>query len=150
MRPFYLPKLFGSKKFLQVHGGPYRQRPEGHFGVKMAAEIKAPCDVSIPTEDYSVPDVKALSDGLTQTLKFMAQNRKAPVYVGCMGGIGRTGLFMAVMAKAFGVDAPVPYVRQFYYGHAVETQEQREFVEAFQITPAQRRLALVIKVKNLF
>ena len=53
--------------------------------------------------------------------------------MGCMGGIGRTGLMLSLLAKAFGVEDPVAYVRKHYYSHAVETKEQRQFIADFAI-----------------
>lgn len=149
MRPFPLPTLFG-KKFTAVYGGPYYDRPATHFGVKMAVEISTPCDVNIPTRDYSVPSMPILSDGLTETLLHMVHNPGKPVYVGCMGGIGRTGLFLAVMAKAFGAKEPVAYVREHYLSHAVETAHQQKFVKAFEVTSQQRWLVFRLRLRNFF
>lgn len=149
MRPFFLPAFFG-KKFTQVYGGPYRERPADMFGVKMAAEIKQACDVDIPTRDFGTPNVTLLSRGLTDVLEHMVK-KDGNVYVGCMGGIGRTGLFMAVLAKAFGqTKDPVTYTRRNYLASAVETGDQRKFVADFKITPYQKWLAFRLRVRNLF
>ena len=41
-----------------------------------------------------------------------------------MGGWGRTGLFLALLAKVCGVENPVTYVRENYSPRAVETTDQ--------------------------
>lgn len=125
-------KLFiRGEKFYTVYGGPYRKKPIMMKGVKMAAEIVADCDVDIPTRDYQVPDKKKLEDGLRKAVDLILKGE--PLYVGCMGGMGRTGLFLAILAKAFRVKSPVPYIRKKYYFHAVETPEQYSFVTKFKI-----------------
>lgn len=126
----YLPVTLG-KSVRYVFGGPYRNRPHNFFGVKMAVEIKADCDVNIPTHDFSVPPIQHMRDGLVSVLVPLVMNE--PIYVGCMGGIGRTGLFLAVLAKALGVNRPVNYVREHYLPHAVETEEQRTYVSMFDV-----------------
>ena len=44
----------------EIHAGPYRDKPKGLFGVKLAQEIPAPCDLSIPIRDFGVPSDDAL------------------------------------------------------------------------------------------
>lgn len=122
-----------TRQYFVVAGGPYRQRPEGYAGVKMAKEISAECAVDIPTHDFQVPDKKLLYMGLLKAVNLMLAGE--PLYVGCMGGVGRTGLFMAILAKAFGVKNPVKFVRAHYMPHAVETPQQQEFVKKFIVQP---------------
>lgn len=132
-----------------VFGGRFRDYIPGTrrlVGVKMAAEISHPHDISIPTEDFSVPDVSDMKQGLMEALEHLSQGRD--IYVGCMGGIGRTGLFMGVMAKLLDdynretepltyvrMD-PVAYVRQNYISHAIETREQQDYVRTFDTSEA--------------
>ena len=59
------------------------------------------------------------------------------VWVGCMGGYGRTGLFLAVLAKACGVPNPVEFVRENYHESAVETTRQRIYVRDFDVSGIQ-------------
>jgi protein-tyrosine phosphatase len=122
-----------SKQYFTLTGGPSheaRDYPEMEF-VKMAKEINLPCSINIPTRDFSVPDPVDLSRGLREAVDFILAGK--PVYVGCMAGRGRTGLFLAVLARAFGVENPVEYVRANYYPHAVETADQYKFVMEFKI-----------------
>jgi len=78
------------------------------------------------------------------------------IYIGCMGGWGRTGLFMALLAKATGISDPVAFIREYYTPHAVETKEQQDYVANFDVSPIQRelwrwawkvRLASIFKIK---
>lgn len=122
-----------GKKFYVVYGGPYRSRPTNTdtIGVKMAAEIDRPVDVDIPTVDFSTPPKHLLDAGLIKAVKYMVKGEV--LYVGCMAGQGRTGLFLAILAKAFGIKNPVEYVRGHYYAHAVETPEQYNFISNYEI-----------------
>lgn len=124
-----LPMPWGSR--FEVTGGRSHGRPEDMFFVKMAGEIAVPCDVDIPTRDFDTPPLRLLNMGLAAAVTAILRER--PVYVGCMGGIGRTGLFLAILAKAWGVEDPVAYVREHYLGHAVETKQQQQFVAEYEV-----------------
>jgi hypothetical protein len=124
-----LPMNLG-RKFV-VYGGPFRDLPTGMLGVKMAKEIRLPCTISIPTVDFSVPDVEAVDNGLAQAVTLILDGK--PLYFGCAGGIGRTGLMLAILAKAWGVEDPVKYVRSQYIPHAVETAQQQKFVADYVV-----------------
>lgn len=130
-----------DRQFFVVAGGPYMAKPEGYVGVKMAKEINLPCAVSIPTADFSVPDPKLMAKGLDEAVNRILLGQ--PLYVGCMGGIGRTGLFLAILAKAFDVKNPVRFVRENYLSHAVETPQQMKYVTDFTV-PAKtaRKIAI--------
>lgn len=141
-----MPLKFG--KYYTVFGGPYVEVPEDMFGVKMAAEIRHPHDVSIPTRDFSTPPVEALDSGLLKVLD--AMGRGEPVYVGCMAGRGRTGLFLAVLSKVFGIPHPVKYVRENYYRHAVETDGQYSFVERYEPSPEIAAKVKKLRLKSIF
>jgi protein-tyrosine phosphatase len=117
-------------------------------GVKLAREINRPHEVSIPIKDFSVPETAALDAGLTIAVaRILAGD---PIYAGCMGGRGRTGLFLAVLAKAFGIQAPVEYVREHYSVHAVETAEQYAFVLTYVVPADVVRAIKFAKVKSFF
>jgi len=126
-----------------IVGGPYRNKPADYIGVKMAKEIPLPCFVDVPTVDFSVPDVAEFKRGLMQAI--MAMTTGKPLYVGCMGGIGRTGLFLAGLAKiqieyrkfqhrAGRGEDPVLYVRDQYIPHAVETKQQQEYIKNLDVS----------------
>ena len=118
-------------KFYTVWGGPSSRAHKDSVFVKMAKELPYPCQIDIPTEDFSTPNKLLLDAGLQKAVQAILAGK--PVYVGCMAGRGRTGLFLAILAKAFGIRNPVEYVRENYYPHAVETAGQYKFVKDYQI-----------------
>lgn len=126
-----------ERQYFVVTGGPYMDCPKAMHGVKMAKEIRRACAVDIPTEDFQTPDPRVLEAGLVKAVDLILAGK--PVYVGCMGGKGRTGLFLAILAKAFRVQMPVEFVRTHYYRHAVETKDQYQFVQDFPISLRVRR-----------
>src|SRR5690606_4571565 len=98
----------GAYAKLSIIGGPYDRRPPGMFGVFVRAEAPAPAHVYVPIHDFSIPrDAKVVESALVETFKAAIDGKQ--VYVGCMGGWGRTGLFLALMAKVSGVEAPISY-----------------------------------------
>lgn len=127
-----------------VYGGPYGQYKQPMFGIKMAEEIDMPCDVPINTRDFSVPKVPDMQNGIRKALHVMAAGK--PIYVGCMGGVGRTGLFLACLAKTLGIEEPVNWVRMNYKPHAVETRQQERYVDQFD-TSALQSTAKAAKLK---
>lgn len=144
-----MPVKFGPLKGM-IYGGPFKEYVPGTrrlVGVKMAAEINHPHDISIPTEDFSIPDECDMKVGINLALKALVEGND--IYAGCMGGIGRTGLFMGCMAKLMAdwhlmtgehwldpdLFDPVKYVRHYYKAHAIETQEQQAFVRGFDTAP---------------
>ncbi len=132
-RPDRLPLLIGESR-RAIYAGPYRAKPAGMYGIKLAGELPLPADFDLPIRDFGVPkDARRLAYGLAITLDRLA--RYLPTYVGCFGGRGRTGLFLALLAKATGVRDPVEYVRRFYNPHAVETDEQYDYVERLDLRP---------------
>ena len=138
-----IPLRIGNLINTTVYGGPYREVPGDMFGVKMAVEIAAAHDVNIPTEDFNVPQVSDLTAGVVKALMAMMTGRT--VYAGCWGGIGRTGIFLAALVKvqieyrklkhrAGRGDDPVLYVRQHFMTDAVETDQQMQFIEDFDVS----------------
>lgn len=122
-------------KYYEVTGGPYVAKPRQMTGVKMAVEIQLHNDgsqeISIPTKDFQVPDTLTLQRGLRKAVWAIVNGRQ--VYVGCMAGRGRTGLFLSILARAFGYESPIQHVRNTYYSHAVETKPQMLYVMDFPI-----------------
>lgn len=140
-----LPMFWGS--YFTVYGGRYVDRPAQMKGVKMAVEINRPNDVSVPVKDFSVPSMEEMLEGLEDTVDLVLSGK--PVYVGCMGGIGRTGLMLAALAKAWGINEPVAYVRAQYFSHAVETPQQMDFIARMEIPDDILSAIRMAKFKNL-
>ncbi|HEY0819767.1 MAG TPA: protein-tyrosine phosphatase family protein [Rhizobacter sp.] len=130
-----------------VTGGPFDYSPQlspETLTVKLAKEINLPCDVDLPIRDFSTPNIQLAELALRSAIRAIKNGR--PVYVGCMAGQGRTGLFLALLVKvaqdyelrwgenpedAADLLPPVEYVRKHYYAHAVETAGQYAFVNQF-------------------
>ena len=111
-----------------IFGGPYVNKPNSNIvGVKMAEEINLPCDIDIPTSDFSVPDVQVFRRGLIKAIVNISKGNS--LYIGCMGGIGRTGLFIAALLRIYNPsEDPVYLTRLMYLRNAVETQEQKTYI----------------------
>jgi len=123
---------------LRVTGGPFdnfRPGVNANYGVCVRAErVPHTAHAKVAIHDFQVPkpSQKAEVDAaLRQAFEQLLFGKR--VWVGCMGGWGRTGLFLALMAKVAGVDNPVSYVREHYTPRAVETQEQMEYVYKFDV-----------------
>lgn len=144
-----VPLVFGPVRGT-AFGGQFRKYVPGTrrlVGIKMAQEIEHPYDFKVDTRDFSVPRMQDLEAGIKFGLAEIFKGND--LYVGCMGGVGRTGLYLACLTSVmieYGketiegspVDAgegPVEHVRRVYNSHAVETNEQKMFVKDFNPTP---------------
>lgn len=134
-----LPLAWGRK--FHVHGGPYKNVPnDGFHRVNLLTneEMKTvfhmvkltQAHLRLPIHDYTTPTQAAATVLVDELVNRIIASQ--PVYVGCRGGKGRTGLILALLAKTFGVKDPIEYVREHYHEEAVETLAQRAFVEAFK------------------
>lgn len=126
----------GLWRTLSFVGGPYDKYPgRAHaYGVCVRSEQTngREIDAHLPIRDFSVPtDDKAVRSTLIKALSAAADGRV--VYVGCMGGWGRTGLFLALVAKAAGIEDPITHVRAEYTPHAVETVPQVDYVNRLDV-----------------
>lgn len=113
----------------RMYGGSFFHAPEDDkfLTINLMEEYPLPCDFYLPIKDYSCPtDIQAMFDIFEEIEK-----SNKDVYVGCFGGVGRTGLFMSCFLKHLGQINPILRVREDYNSHAVETSEQREFVFFF-------------------
>lgn len=133
-----LPLKLGWFKTYHLAAGPYSKKPRIAMGVKLAKEIDKPAWIKLDAPDFGLFDADACLAVAAETLHLLVNN--VPVYVGCLGGIGRTGTFLAVLAKAAGAKDPVGYVREHYLRHAVETPAQERFVEELDVAPLSRML----------
>lgn len=136
--------LYG-KHSLEIVGGPYDSfaAAPDHFGVCVRAERAATKDkdVWLPIADFSVPaetSYPVMLEGITDTVAAAMAGKF--VYVGCMGGWGRTGLFLCLLAKAAGIKDPIAFIRANYTPHAVETKSQEAYVKNFDVRPLRLKL----------
>lgn len=128
-------KLPVGEKLCRIGAGSYLLRPVGTVCIKLAREIDALADAHVDMRDMSAPDYDSLADWQMRgalLLALYSLSRGRLVYAGCMGGYGRTGVFLACLVKCLGVDDPVAYVRAHYHERAVETDEQEDYVAAFE------------------
>jgi protein-tyrosine phosphatase len=117
-----------------ITGGPFDALPDGAFGICLEerAEKAWLADVLLPVPDFGVPDPAALKAAVAAVLRQLRTEPDRPVHVGCKAGIGRTGLFLACLAKAAGVEGdPLDYVRAHYLAGAAETEPQQEMARGF-------------------
>ena len=138
--------LFTVTKELTFTGGPFPTVAGADFSVCLKAEASTKeihdASMHIPIRDFSVPtdEMRGLVESAVLT-GMLASLHGESVGVGCMGGIGRTGLIMAIAAKAAGVKDPISYVRANFKSHAVETKQQEEYVRNFDTSEITRCLA---------
>ena len=119
---------------MTITGGPFDSIPEGAFGVclEMRAEKAWRADILLPTADFDLPDPLALKTAIGAVLRQLQTAPGRPIHIGCRAGIGRTGLFMACLAKAAGAQGdPLDYVRTHYLPHAAETPAQETMARTF-------------------
>ena len=117
-----------------ITGGPFDAIPDGAFGVclEMAAAKAWLAEVALPTPDFGLPEPEALRRAVGVVLAQLEAAPDRPVHVGCRAGVGRTGLFMACLARAAGVEGDaLDYVRRHYLPHAAETEAQQAMARGF-------------------
>lgn len=125
-QPIVLPFGRTDRKFM---AGPVRFSQAWMWTVCLTSHVAIPTTIHYPIQDFSVPtDLLGLEDALRRTT--YALMRKEPVYVGCAGGVGRTGLFLSCLLKVLHPDCtdPVRWLRKIYWPHAVETPSQEKFI----------------------
>jgi hypothetical protein len=126
--PIFLP----NDRVGWITAGPTREMPEGYQLIRCAAEIPVDPDrvaFDIATKDFSPFDDDTVLEHLNEMVDSLAAGTK--LYAGCMGGTGRTGTILAILAAQHpGMTGPaaIDYIRGIYKPHAVETAAQEEQV----------------------
>ncbi len=81
-------------------GGPFRDAPEGVPNVKLAKEIAQIATIHLDIPDFQTPEPYELQRAVRHAMYELLDNHE--IYVGCMGGIGRTGMFLGCLMVAIG------------------------------------------------
>lgn len=102
-------------------------------------------EIDFRVTDYHAPDKKdegAYVKLVDWTVAQLATG--ARVHAGCIGGHGRTGMFLAAVLARLGVSNPIAHARSHYCDRAVESVEQVNFlVRVFgceKVDPAKTRV----------
>lgn len=129
--------LLTLKEGLTIQGGSC-YTPQGTYDVEifLCAGAKLPeylvpwgtRYVRFPIQDMGVPtDFEAFDRLVSWTLKQIEAGKK--VHVGCIGGHGRTGTFLAALVfKATGETDAINWLRKHYCHKAVESKKQVDWL----------------------
>lgn len=126
-------RLLGAER--RIQGGPFNAFVPPAIGVclEMHSRLANLADVKIAVPDFTAPTQEQLHQGLLETLRLMEAAPDLPVYVGCAAGLGRTGTFIAALARMAGIEDAVAWTRANYDRRAVETQAQEQAVAALDV-----------------
>ena len=135
VRSMPLPVGFGN---ILVFGGPFEDAPtlgKGVLTIRLESSIKIDPTINLPIQDFAVPDASQTShvqNAVEQMLE--AAIRGDIVYVGCLGGTGRTGMVLALALRELGYTGQeaIDYVRKHYKPHAIETWVQESYVQRYR------------------
>lgn len=129
--------------FGTVFGGPYKLKPIGMKGIKLAPEIELPADYTVDIKDFSAPTTDQMDKAILMGLKFLQSD--GAFYVGCMFGQGRTGTYIACLLKVFGYQTPISEARALYNPKAVETTQQELFVKDYPVEKFEYLVRFMLK-----
>jgi hypothetical protein len=123
------PKVKDADVYIGFDGG--MRRSERQYPWVEGDEVK------YEITDMSTPKTPAMFDKLVDwTKQQLEAGRK--VHCGCIGGHGRTGMFLAALVSKFGEKDAIAYVRRHYCKRAVESSTQVKFlVDRYKVAPAQ-------------
>ena len=138
----------------EIEGASFKvaTRSDATFKIKLAPELPHDADLTINIPDFGLPTVEDTRSMVA------AMERHEHVFMGCMGGIGRTGTMIGCVLQSYRARRrktigykfnklfrrthktdpefhpadPVKWVRKNFKGHAIETDEQEAFVRDFK------------------
>lgn len=133
--------LLGAER--RIIGGPFNDFAPPAIGVCLErhSRLAGLADVLIDVPDFTAPTQAQLEDGLVRTLELLREAPGLPLYVGCAAGIGRTGTFIAALARLAGITDAVAWTRAHYDRRAVETPAQEAAVAALDVAAVWRTYA---------
>lgn len=120
----------------EIHGGSvYSPTHNMHHYFLLESKVaykKAPYITFFPIKNRGVPNTKIFINHLDKALGLLYEGKK--IWIGCLGGHGRTGLFITCLYYALTSDRNSLYiVRDLYCSRAVESYAQYVFLEEFGI-----------------
>lgn len=120
----------------RIIGGPFDSWDGNGIGLCLdpTAAKRQSATILLDLADFTAPTESQLQTTLSSLLEAMRAHPAAPVYIGCKAGYGRTGTFIAALAKLAGHPEPIAWTRRHYHPSAVETNAQEAAIAAF--TPA--------------
>ncbi len=114
----------------RISGGPFDAFAPPAIGVCLEQRsVKADqAAIRIAIADFAPPTPEQFVAGLADILRALRDAPQASLYIGCRAGIGRTGTFMAGLAKLAGITEPIAWLRARYHPEAVETAAQAQAI----------------------
>ena len=133
--------LLGQNR--RIAGGPFDAYAPPAIGVCLEARsIRAgDADILSPVADFQPPSQMQLVEGLARLFALLRARPEDDVYVGCRAGIGRTGTFIASVARMAGIANPVTWTRAHYHPDAVETPAQEACVAGLDVNSVWQAIA---------
>lgn len=132
----------------KLFGGSFLMAPKSddYLIINLMAEYDLDCDFYLPIKDYEVPE------NIDDMIKIFEEIKKTNkhVFVGCLGGMGRTGLFMSCFLKYLGYQNSFEIVRSQYNPNAVENEKQKKFIDDFFLKNENETLDPQDNIKNNF
>ena len=132
--------LLGQNR--RIVGGPFDAYMPPAIGVCLEARSAraGDADILIPVADFQPPSQLQLVDGLVRLFTLMRVRPGHDIYLGCRAGIGRTGTFIAAVARVAGIEDAIIWTRTHYHPRAVETRAQEASVAALDVTAVWRAI----------
>jgi len=118
-----------------LHAGPTKDLPPGYMLIRCAEEIPVAEEYiayDLGVRDFATFEEENLDAALPGIIEDLEVGR--PLYVGCMGGTGRTGTLLALLVAqhpAFTGGRAIDYIRQVYKPGAIETKDQEKQVRTY-------------------
>jgi hypothetical protein len=124
---------------MTIIGGPFDAYKSG-IGVCLeeSSDRAEHATILFPIPDFTAPTPAALEAAVAEIINTHADVPNFPVYIGCLGGKGRTGTVIAALVKVSQhlkgplIDhhlGPVGITRKHFNRLAVETRQQEKVVE---------------------